>query len=164
MRRILALFAAGLCLGAAAAAPTARDLAGRYTHSFPNGDVSGARYTTTDVVLIVATSTTRAYVDLQLNFFNGHQCSIGGIAALEGRQLVYRDPQMRGFDGTPCELRLWRDGARLRWTDGEGSCRGYCGARGGLSDGEIRWSSRRAIGRAEQARILADHERDRSLP
>jgi hypothetical protein len=164
VRKVLALFAAGLCLGAAAAAPSARDLAGRYTYSFRNGDISGASYTTTDRVTIVATGPARAYVDLQLNFFNGHECSIGGMAVLERGRLVYRDPEMRGFDGTPCELRLWRDGARLRWTDGEGSCRGYCGARGSLSDGEMSWASRRAISRAQQARILAEHERNRSLP
>ncbi len=157
------MFAAGALLGAAVP-PSAHDLAGRYTHSFRNGDVSGARFTSTDTVTIVATGRANAYVDLQLNFFNGHECSIGGMAALEGGRLVYRDPEMRGYDGTPCRLSLWRDGARLRWDDGPGSCHGYCGARGGLSDGAMRWTSRRPIPRAEQARILADYERDRQLP
>ena len=161
--RILALLVAGAALGAAAA-PSAYDLAGRYSHSFRNGDISGAHFTSTDTVTIVATGRTSAYVDLQLNFFNGHECSIGGIASLERGRLVLRDPDSRGFDGTPCALGVWRDGTRLRWDDGEGSCRGHCGARGGLSDGEMRWASRRPIPRAEQARILADYERDRHLP
>ena len=163
MRRALALLAAGAVLGGAGA-PSAYDLAGRYTYSFSNGDISGARFTSTDSVIIVATDRTHAVVDLQLNFFNGHACSIGGLAGLEGGRLVYRNSEMRGFDEAPCELRIWRDGARLRWDDGEGSCQSYCGARGRLSNGEMRWSSRRAIPRAEQSRILAEHESERSLP
>lgn len=159
----LAVFATGTALEAAVP-PSAHDLAGRYTHSFRNGDISGDRFTSTDSAIIVATDRSHAVVDLQLNFFNGHECSIGGMAELDGRQLVFRDSEMQGFDGASCELRIWRDGARLRWTDGEGSCRGYCGARGGLSDGEMRWSSRRPIPRAEQARILRDLERSRALP
>jgi hypothetical protein len=161
--RLLALFAAGACVGAAVP-PSASDLAGRYTHSFRNGDVSGARFTSTDSVTIVATGPAGAYVDLRLNFFNGHECSIGGIAALEGARLVLRDADARGFDGTPCTLSLWRDGARLRWDDGGGSCQSNCGARGSFSDGEMRWASRRPIPRAEQTRILADYERNRHLP
>jgi len=160
---LLGLFLAGTALGAAAA-PSAFDLSGRYTYNFRNGDISGDRFTSTDSVIIVPIDRGRAYFDMQLNFFNGHECSIGGMATLEGGRLVYRDPQMRGFDGAPCTLAIWRDGARLRWTDGEGSCKGYCGARGGLSDGEMRWSSRRPIPRAEQARILADYERTADLP
>lgn len=161
--RILALFVAGAALGAAAA-PSAYDLAGRYTYRFRNGDISGARFTSTDTVVIVPTGRTGAYVDLRLNFFNGHECSIGGMAGLEGGRLVLRHPDAQGFDGTPCVLSVWREGARLRWDDGEDSCRSHCGARGSLSDGEMRWASRRPIPRAEQARILADYERDRQLP
>jgi len=163
MRRALALLAAGAVLGGAAA-PSAYDLAGRYTYSFSNGDISGARFTSTDTVIIVPVDRARAIFDVQLNFFNGHECSIGGMARFEGGRLVYRNSEMRGFDEAPCELRIWREGAKLRWDDGEGSCRGYCGARGRLSDGEMRWSSRRAIPRAEQSRILADHESERTLP
>jgi len=158
----LALFAAGAALGAAA--PSAYDLAGRYTHSFRNGDISGARFTSTDSVIIVATDPGHAYVDVQLNFFNGHECSIGGMAALEGGRLVLRDPEAQGHDGTPCRLSLWREGGKLRWTDGEGSCRSNCGARGGLTDGEMAWSSRRPIPAAEQARILSNQQQEANLP
>ncbi|HYI64737.1 MAG TPA: hypothetical protein VEW71_07620 [Allosphingosinicella sp.] len=158
----LALFAAGAALGAAAA-PSAYDLAGRYTHRFRNGDISGARFTSTNRVSIVALDRGRAYVDVHLNFFNGHECSIGGVASLEEGRLVLRDPWAQGHDGTPCMLSIWRDGTRLHWTDGEGSCRSNCGARGGFND-SMAWSSRRSIPRAEQARMLREYERDRSLP
>lgn len=160
---ILALFAAGAALGATAA-PSAHDLAGRWTHRSMSGDVSGARFAVEDEVVIVAVDRGRAVFDIQLSFFNGHACSIGGMANLEGGRLVYRDPESRGYDGAPCTLAIWRDGARLRWDDGEASCQGFCGARGGLRGGEMRWSGRRPVSRTEQARILADHERNRDLP
>jgi hypothetical protein len=162
--RLLALFAAGLALGGAAAAPSAHDLAGRWTHRFTSGDISGARFPVEDEVLIVAVDRGHAIFDIQLNFFNGHECSIGGMATLEGRQLVFRDSESRGYDGRACSLRIWRDGARLRWDDGEGTCQGFCGARGGLGGGEMRWAARRAIPAREQARIIADERRNRSLP
>lgn len=160
---LLCLFAAGAALGAGAA-PSAFDLAGRWTHGHTSGDISGARFPVEDEVIIVAVDRDRAIFDIQLNFFNGHTCSIGGMASLEGGRLVYRDPEMRGYDGRACTLSIWRDGNRLRWDDGEATCQGSCGARGGLRGGEMRWSGRRAITRAEQARILADYQRDRILP
>jgi hypothetical protein len=151
--RHIALFAAGLALGGAAAAPSAQDLAGRWTHRFTSGDITGARFPVEDEVLIVAVDRSHAIFAIQLNFFNGHECSIGGLATLEGRQLVYRDPENRGYDGSPCTLRIWRDGGRLRWDDGEGTCQAFCGARGGLRGGEMRWAARRPLTAAEQARI-----------
>ena len=162
--RLLALFAAGLALGGAAAAPSAFDLAGRWTHRFTSGDVTGRRFPVEDEVVIVAVDRTHAIFDIQLSFFNGHQCSIGGMASLEGRQLVYRDPEIRGYDGSACTLRIWRDGARLRWDDGEATCQGHCGARGGLRGGEMRWSGRRPVPAARQARIRADHRRESGRP
>lgn len=160
--RILILFAAGAALGAAAA-PSAYELAGRYTYSFRNGDVTGARFTSTDTLVIVPVDRRRAVFDMQLNFFNGHECSIGGLAVLEGNRLVFRDPEP-GYDGRRCTLTIWRDRARLRWDDGEDSCRGNCGARGSLGDGGMAWTSRRPISRAEQSRIRADYDRNRDLP
>jgi hypothetical protein len=161
---VLGLFTAGAALGAAAA-PSAYDLAGRYTHRFTNGDISGARYTSTDRVDIVPLDRGRAYFDVHLAFFNGHQCAIDGIARLEGRALVYRNAEVTNWTGRgPCTFRIWREGRSLRLSDGGGSCTAYCGARGSLGRGRIAWSSRRPIGRAERVRILRDHQRRGELP
>jgi len=157
------LLIAGAALGGAAA-PSAYDLAGRWTHRFTSGDISGARFRVEDKVVIVPVGRGRAVFDIQLNFFNGHQCSISGTAGLEVSRLVYRDSRNLGENGTSCRLTIWRDGARLRWDDGEGSCRAYCGARGGLGEGEMRWSGRRTLSRTEQARVIAEYERNRELP
>jgi len=159
---LLALFAGGTALGAGATLTTA-DLAGRYTRTFRTGLVSGENYMATDVVTVVATSRTRALVNFDLTFFNGHICSLTGIARLEGRALVYRRPGRFAGD-PPCILRLWRQGARLRWNADNNSCREDCGARGSFTDGGMRWSSRRPISRAGRARILRDFERIRNLP
>jgi hypothetical protein len=157
------LFAGGAALGAAAT-PSAFDLAGRYTHSFRNGNVDGASYTSTDTVRIVPVDARHAVFDMELAFFNGHSCSIGGRATLQGDALVYRDPAMTGYgDGGPCTLRIRRAGRRLVWDDA-GSCSGNCGARGSLRDGGMAWSSRRPVSRAERRRILRDDERNRNAP
>lgn len=151
--------------GAAAAVPmTAQSLAGRYTHSFRNGNVEGESYTSTDEVTVVPVGASRAVVELHLNFFNGHECGIAGLATLEGDALVYRDPEMTGYgDGGPCAIRIRRSGARLYWDDA-GTCSGYCGARGSLRDGSMDFASRRPLSRTERARILRDHERSRNRP
>lgn len=160
---LLGLFAAGGALGAGAA-PSAFDLAGRYTHGFRNGDVSGDNHLTTDELEIVARDRTHAVFDIHLNFFNGHECSLGGEATLEGPVLVYRDPEPPLAGEPACLLRIWREGARIRWSDGENSCKSYCGARGSFMDGGMPWSSRRPMSRADRAGFLRGDAPDRQNP
>jgi hypothetical protein len=155
------LFAGGAALGAGAA-PSAFDLAGRYTYSHRNGNVDGESYTSTDSLVIVPTDARHALFDMGLAFFNGHSCGISGRATLEGDALVYRDPQMTGYgDGGPCTLRIRRRGPRLAWDDA-GSCSGYCGMRGSLREGSMAWSSRRPVRRTERRRMLRDYQRNRT--
>lgn len=110
---------------------------GRHARSYISGDVFGATYRVTDVVEIQQTSPNTANVSLEINFFNGHTCSISGPATLEGHKLVHRDPELQGWDGAQCRLEIWIDGDALRWTDGDNSCRDACGMRGSLIEGEI---------------------------
>lgn len=158
--KFILLGVAGALLGAQAA-PSAYDLAGRFVWRHANGDVTGASFMTTDEVVIVPASGTTAYLEMGLTFFNGHECSISGMARMEGARLVLSEPEAQGFDGRPCRLEVWREGNRLRWNDGENSCQSNCGARGSFNGGEMRWSSRRAIPAAEQTRILAEARRPR---
>ena len=147
---LLALSAAGASL-AAVAAPSAYDLAGRYTFSFRNGFVAGDHYRSTDVLEIVARDRTHAAFDIHLNFFNGHECSLGGEATLVGATLVYRETAPQSPGRPICVLRLWRERGRLRWSDGENSCQAYCGARGSFMSGDMAWSGRRPMSRAQRA-------------
>jgi hypothetical protein len=160
---LLALFTGGTALGAAAV-PSAFDLAGRYTQSFPNGNVEGEGYTSTDIVTVVPTDRRHAVIEIHTYFFNGHECNIGGRATLEGDALVIRDSEMTDYgDGGICTLRLRRADGRITWDD-QGTCTGYCGARGSLRGGGIAWSSRRPMSRATQRRILRDYARTRNRP
>lgn len=153
---LLGLFAAGAALGARVA-PSAFDLAGRYTYSFLNSTVFGERYPSTDELEIAALDRTHALFNIHLRFGNGHECSLSGVATLERSALVYREvqPPIRGDPA--CVLRLWRDGARLRWTDGANSCSAYCGTRGSFMEGSMAWSSRRPPSDAHRAHLLRNH-------
>ena len=132
-----------------AAAPVADDpvaaLAGRYSQHFRNGTVDGETYWSDDVVEIVPVDARHAYVRASTNFFNGHSCDISGIARAEGEALVYHDPGPPGPFGTRCVLTLHRSGRNLHFDDGDGGCKGYCGARGSFADATMPWASKRPI-------------------
>ncbi len=134
--------------GAAAAAvipSTVAALAGRYDHSFPDQLVSGESYTGTDVVEIVPVDATHAYVRFSLDFYNGHSCSLSGVAEAQGDALVYQEPADKALPGEPpCRLAIRRKGRKLTWDDA-GSCKADCGARGSFSGGDLPWSSKRRI-------------------
>jgi hypothetical protein len=146
MRPLAALACVALISVVAAAVPLSplTRLAGKYIHKFKNGDVEGDTYYTTDVVEIVPLDAHRAEVSFYLNFFNGHDCSVDGIAKLEGRKLVYRDT-LEGMPNLPeCRLEIWRDARNLYWED-RGTCSFHCGARGGLHNGRMSAATRRPM-------------------
>lgn len=141
--RLIAAAVALLLTGATTASSPVTALAGRYSWHFQNALVSGEAYASDDVVEIVPVDATHAYVRFALNFYNGHTCSLAGVATAEGSQLIYREPADRAYDDR-CTLTIHRDGGHLRWDDG-GSCKSYCGARGSFLNGDLAWSSRRPI-------------------
>lgn len=142
---LIALGLAGAAIGAAAVGPV-QALAGRYSSHDPNGDVSGAKYYTDDVAEIVPVDATHAYVRFELNFFNGHSCSLAGVAEQRGDTLVYQGlpDDTFGDDKRPCRLTIRHTGGKLGWDD-DGTCKGHCGARGSFYRGELAWRSRRPI-------------------
>lgn len=145
---LLGLALAGVAAGAGAAAvyDPVRALAGRYRHSFENGLIGGVRYRSVDVAEIVPVVSSHAFVHFELAFYNGHSCSLAGIAAREGDALVYRGtPDDAYVHGQPCTLTVRRRGAALVWDDAEGSCKANCGARGSFIRGDLPWANRRSI-------------------
>jgi len=144
MKRVLAIIAlAGV---AAAPASPVTTLAGRYSKHFQNGFVDGSKYWSDDVVEIVPVDATHAYFRASLQFFNGHECDISGVAKAVGNTLVYAEKADQG-NGKICRLTISASGRMLRLDDGDGSCHVYCGARGTLSDFRfIPLSSKRPIG------------------
>ncbi|MCJ2186090.1 hypothetical protein [Novosphingobium beihaiensis] len=144
-RNIMLVGIATLIMAATAAPlPLLTELAGQYTHKFKNGDISGDTYYSTDVVKIFPLDRESALISMELNFFNGHACSVYGVAKVEREKLVYRDRSEWLPDERECTLNIWRDQDRIRWED-EGTCQFHCGSRGGLSNGEMSVTSRRAI-------------------
>lgn len=140
----LRLIAAAALVAAAGPADPAQSLAGRYFKRFPNALVSGEEYMSENIVEIVPVAPRAAYVRLELQFFNGHICSLYGVAEADRGGLVYTEPGAETQGEERCRLRIEHKGGELRWDDG-GSCKGYCGARGSFSGDGLPWASRRPI-------------------
>ena len=160
MRRrfVLALALAALAPALALAGDGSVDvgrLEGIYRKRMPNGDSAGATYTTTDVLRLVRLDQGAAYFDIALNFFNGHVCSLAGIAEVETGALVHRDDS--GGPDHVCVLRLVPGGGRIRFEDVGGLCaKESCGARGWYNESSFKTAARRRI--ADPARLKASAE------
>ena len=141
---ILAPVLIGLLSAGAAAPSPVTELAGRYSSHFKNGFVTGEKYESDDILEIVPVDATHAYFRFDLQFYNGHSCSLQGIAHAVGNTLAYREAPT-GVDEKRCTLTIARKGAKLGWDDGDDTCRAYCGARGSFSEGSLPWSSKRPI-------------------
>ncbi len=147
-------------LATASAAPTspAIALAGRYSHHFLDGQVDGPDYWADDVAEIVPVDASHAYVRLAVNFYNGHTCSLAGVARVEGATLVYHAPASDTFAGSaPCRLVVRRNVAKLVWSDGENTCKAHCGERGSLMSGSLPWSSHRPIAYMARLKRSSDY-------
>jgi hypothetical protein len=98
VRRHRAMSLAVACVVAAAPAVAADididKIAGVYKKQFRNGNISGDKYDSEDILEIVKTSPSTAYVKTHLEFFNGHVCNIYGVADVKGSALVYSDRTM----------------------------------------------------------------------
>jgi len=145
-RILFACCAMGAVLGGAAAAdgdaPQLMDrMAGVYKHRFMSGVVVPGKadepYQAEDVIEIVPYDADHVYLRVHLDFYNGHDCTIWGMARYERGEFVYRghEPEVEGYP--QCKLRVGIDEDRLRLTDrdseqGVSTCRAYCGARGSL--------------------------------
>jgi hypothetical protein len=149
MRRLLlALLLASLAPAPALAGDASVDigkLEGVYRVRQQNGDSSGAKYTTTDVLEIVRVDRGAAYFAVELHFFNGHMCEQSGIAEAEKGELVYREEQDAGSSDPPRELRLVPKRGRITLEDAGGHCRGMCGARGSFDEATFSLARRRKI-------------------
>jgi hypothetical protein len=126
---IAAIAAAGVAAQVASSLPAM--MAGVYKIRFQNGTVDGEKYTSENILEVVPVGAASAYFRLHLEFFNGHECALSGVADAAGRDLVYHGPP--DVDGHPCALTLRHgaDGVRLFEAE-NGACRAQsCGARGG---------------------------------
>jgi hypothetical protein len=127
----------------AATAISIDDISGVYKSRFQNGLVDGTKYKSEDILEIVKVSPREAYVRVHLEFYNGHLCSISGIARAEGDALVYRPHQDYGEQ---CALSLREEKGSLVFTDPSDNCKlQYCGARGSFRGESFPLKNRRDI-------------------
>ncbi|MEO6816143.1 MAG: hypothetical protein ABI177_05530 [Edaphobacter sp.] len=106
---------------------------GRYRHSFRNGDVQGDQYTTTDTLTIRPVGAASIHFDAELNFFNGHTCSLsGGALYRKDGSFVFDDsPAHSDLPDTPaCRLAIIPTPTGVKFNDINGACKDYCGERG----------------------------------
>lgn len=134
------------------------DMAGVYKHRFLNGIISPGKapmeadisYESEDIVEIVSYDDRHIYVRAELQFYNGHSCSISGMAAYENGKFVFHDPEPVAVGTASCTLTISQSKDAVTLTDrltpeGAATCQAYCGARGSLSDVSILKKSRRPI-------------------
>jgi len=147
LRLTLALVAAAMLLLAADRPGTdpAQSLAGRYFAQFPDGLITGEKYTGENIVEVVPVAQGAAYVRVHLDYYNGHTCGIYGVATARADALVYRDLKANYESATGCVLTVRRSGKSLSIDDGGGTCSSYCGARGTFSDVKLPDKSKRPI-------------------
>jgi hypothetical protein len=142
MIRTIAIGFAALILsaGARGAELDLDKIAGLYVSGFMNGNIEGHRYWSDDALEIVKLSPATAYFRTHLEFFNGHLCSLWGVAEAEGQSLVYRQPELQ------CVLRLDVAGGKISLVDEGGHCRDQtCGNRGMYDREAFSLKSRRSI-------------------
>jgi len=152
MRNLAAFLSSVVIVGAATGGSAAvkpldpASLAGVYKQRFTNGLVTGETFTSEDILEIVPVSNTSAYVRVHLEFYNGHTCSLSGIAHVERQALVYRTDL--DYEQPPlnrCVLSIERSGDQIMLSDGRNSCKGFCGVRGSLMNVDFPAASRRPI-------------------
>lgn len=160
MKIFLLLLSFALPVAAAEVTPQAliKDMEGVYKHRFKNGVIAPGKapmeddqaYESENIVEIVRYDEEHVYVRAELQYYNGHSCSISGIAGYEKQGFVFHDPEP-AFAGAPsCKLKVSLNNDKLLLTDrepdnGESSCRAYCGMRGTLSNISMDKSTRRPI-------------------
>ena len=112
----------------------AATIAGQYRHQFPNADVEGDKFTSTDTLTIRPVGAASIHFDVQLNFYNGHECSLsGGALYRKDGSFVFDDSARNAPADTPtCRLAIIPTGDGVKFQDITGGCKlAYCGERGG---------------------------------
>lgn len=127
-------------------------IAGLYVNRFTNADISGRHFPGADVLELVTVTPTTAFFRTHLDFFNGHECALSGIAEVDGASLVYRDPAHQ------CELHIDVANGKLSFDDKDYHCREQsCGMRGGYSGVTFALKSRRPIAGVAKLKASSDY-------
>lgn len=128
--------------GKAAQAATA--IVGSYRHSFPNSDVQGDNFLSTDTLKITELPDNAIHYSLELQFYNGHECSLEGTANFR-RAGFFVDQQKTDQLKFPlCVLEILPDENGVKIADPTGACKMMsCGERGGYNGAQFSFKDRR---------------------
>jgi len=126
----------------------AAKIAGQYRHRFANGDVQGDKFTSTDTLTIRPVGVASIHFDVELNFYNGHECSLsGGALYRKDRSFVFDDsPRNALSDTQTCRLAIILSDDGVKFRDITGGCKvNYCGVRGGWNGEGFMFKERIAL-------------------
>ena len=90
----------------------------------------------TDVLSIKKSSSLRAKIKIDLNFFNGHTCSYSGKGIWRGDS-IFTVSDMDEEDGAPCNLTIKFLKNKAIIESNHEYCSTYCGARGSLDGASL---------------------------
>jgi hypothetical protein len=127
------------------AAVLAQKIAGRYRHSFANGDVQGDHYRSTDTLTLSPVGAASIHFDAHLNFYNGHECSLsGGALYRKNGSFVYDDKPTDTTSTDPvCHLGIKPTATGVTFEDYTGGCKmTSCGERGGWNGASFTFAER----------------------
>ena len=117
-------------------------IAGHYRHSFQNGDIDGDKFRSTDTLHIAKASDNSIRYSLNLNFYNGHECTRSGVASFKAGGM-FVDQTADPADGKACFFEIIPTARGVRLGDPTGVCReSDCGARGGYVAASFSFSQR----------------------
>jgi len=173
--KILVPLLAALCARGASAQEPAQlmqKMAGVYKHRFMSATITPGKapgeadepYQAEDVIEIVPYDADHVYVRVHLDFYNGHTCSVAGMARYEHGAFVYRDTLSLAVAAyPPCTLKVSEEHGQLTLTDratpdAVSSCRAYCGVRGSLNY-SIGIDQRRAIRYLDRLKASREYKR-----
>jgi hypothetical protein len=116
---------------------------GSYHHSFPNSDVDGDHFTSADTLEIapLPQHTIRFSADLQ--FYNGHECSINGVAKFAKAGFFVFQSKDKNSGPLGCVLEIIPAKGGVRLADPTGGCKMIsCGERGGYNGATFSFKER----------------------
>jgi hypothetical protein len=103
-----------------------------------------------DIVEIVRHTSDEIYFSADLQFNNGYNCSIYGIAKYDNGIFVYKSGKISDPDETPCTIKISTNEKYLVITDQPNeeagqTCNAYCGMNASLTNYEIELSYKKKI-------------------
>lgn len=120
---------------------------GVYKESFANGDVTGRTFKSENILELVRLSDRTAYFRIHLEFYNGHICSLYGVAQRDAGTYEYSSSDVDP-SGNHCILDIKPMGKKLVLNEGTPRfvCKEMnCGERGGFDGVSFDLGKRRDI-------------------